>query len=94
LLNAANHPYRVSAARAQAEPDAAALASVEQKDALDVWKSYQELGTETANVKTSDDFFQVETHSFNVAQGRYKGGVGTIIELISAQSAVANATQQ
>ncbi|KGF78260.1 hypothetical protein IA69_31335 [Massilia sp. JS1662] len=94
LLNAADHAYRVSAARAQAESKAAALASVEQQVALDVWKSYQQLETETADVKASNEFFETATQSYKVAQGRYKAGIGTILELISAQSAVANATQQ
>lgn len=94
LLNTVDHTYRVSAARAQAESKAAALASVEQQVALDVWKSYQQLETETADVKASDEFFETATQSYKVAQGRYKAGIGTILELISAQSAVANATQQ
>lgn len=94
LLNAADHAYRVSAARAQAESKAAALASVEQQVALDVWKSYQQLETETAGVNASDEFFETAKQSYKVAEGRYKAGIGTILELISAQSAVANATQQ
>jgi outer membrane protein len=50
--------------------------------------------TETADVKASNEFFETATQSYKVAQGRYKAGIGTILELISAQSAVANATQQ
>jgi outer membrane protein len=52
------------------------------------------LETETADVKASDEFFETATQSYKVAQGRYKAGIGTILELISAQSAVANAPQQ
>jgi outer membrane protein len=94
LLDGVGHAYRVSAARAQEEARAAELSKVEQQVAMDVWKSYQELETETADVQAAGEFFQAATQSYQVAQGRYKAGVGTMIELLNAQSAVANATQQ
>jgi outer membrane protein len=86
--------YRVQAAKAQYEGKVADLANVELQISLDVWKSYQALSTGTENLQTADELLQSAAQSFKVAQGRYKSGVGTIIELLNAQTALANAKQQ
>ncbi len=86
--------YRVQAAKAQYEKTVADLADAEQKISLDVWKNYQALYAETENLTTTEELLQSATLSFSIAQGRYKSGVGTIIELLNAQTALANARQQ
>jgi len=86
--------YRIQAARAQVESRIAELSTAEQQVSLNVWKSYQSLSTETENLQTTDDLLQSATQSFKVAQGRYKAGVGNILELLNAQSALASAQQQ
>lgn len=87
-------PYRVRAAEAQVEVRAAELADADLRVSLDVWTSYQSLRTETENLRTTDDLLQSARQSFEVAQGRYKAGVGSVLELLSAQSALASAEQQ
>lgn len=87
-------PYRVRAAEAQAELKAAELANADLQVSLDVWTSYQSLRTETENLRTTDDLLHSARQSFEVAQGRYKAGVGSVLELLSAQSALASAEQQ
>ncbi|MES2103336.1 MAG: TolC family protein [Pseudomonadota bacterium] len=94
LFEGLSRSYRIQAAKAQVEAKSADLTKTENQVSLDVWKSYQSLGTETENLKSTEDFLQSATQSANVAQGRYKSGVGTIIELLNAQSALANARQQ
>jgi outer membrane protein len=84
----------VQTAKAQYEKKVADLADAEQQVSLDVWKNYQKLNTETEILATTDELVQSATSSFNVAQGRYKSGVGNIIELLNAQTALANAKQQ
>jgi outer membrane protein len=86
--------YRVQQAKAEFESKSADLANAEQQNSLDVWKNYQALNTETENLKTTDELVQSASLSFNVAQGRYKSGVGNIIELLNAQTSLANARQQ
>lgn len=86
--------YRIQSALAQAESRTVELANTEQQISLDVWKSYQALRTETENLKATEDLLQSAGQSFNVAQGRYKAGVGNILELLGAQSALASAQQQ
>lgn len=94
LFDGFGRQSRVRAARAQVDAKSADLAQTEQQVAFEVWKSYQSLATEIANLQATVDLLESATQSFNVAQGRYKAGVGTIIELLNAQSALANAKQQ
>ncbi len=86
--------YRTQTAQGQAEIKAAELSRLEQQISLEVWKSYQALRTENENMKAADVLVSSARQSFLVAQGRFKAGVGNILELLSAQSAVAGAEQQ
>jgi outer membrane protein len=74
-------------ARAQAD-------TLEQQVILEVWTSYYFLQTATQLVKTSRDLLESAEQSERVALGRYKEGVGTIIDLLTAQSALAGARSQ
>ncbi len=94
LFDGFGRSYRIQAAQAQVESRAADVANTEQQVSLDVWKSYQALQTETENLKATDELLQSADQSFKVAQGRYKAGVGNILELLNAQSALASAKQQ
>jgi outer membrane protein len=94
LFEGLGRSYRIQSAKAQVESKTADLANTEQQISLDVWKSYQSLQTETENLKSTDNLSQSAKQSFNVAQGRYKAGVGTIIELLNAQSSLASSRQQ
>jgi len=86
--------YRVQSAQGQAEVKAAELSKLEQQIGLEVWKSYQSLRTETENMKATETLVRSARQSFQVAQGRFKAGVGNILELLSAQSSLASAEQQ
>jgi outer membrane protein len=61
---------------------------------LEVWKSNQALRTEAENLKSIDILLRSARQSFEVAKGRYKAGVGNILELLKAQSDLAGAQQQ
>lgn len=62
--------------------------------ALDVWRAYQTLLTNSQAVRAADDLLASATQSEEVALGRYKAGVGSILDVLNAQSALANARQQ
>jgi outer membrane protein len=94
LFEELGRSYRIQSTKAQVESKTADLANAEQQISLEVWKSYQSLQTETENLKATDHLSQSATQSFNVAQGRYKAGAGTIIELLNAQSTLASSRQQ
>ena len=86
--------YRVRAAEAQVDVRAAQLDRLRNQVALDVWKAYQSLTTATQSLKTALDLVASAEHSERVALGRYKAGVGTVLDLLTAQSALASARLQ
>jgi len=59
-----------------------------------VWTAYQNLSTETQAVRSSQDLLVSAIQSEKVALGRYKAGVGNILDVLTAQSALASARQQ
>ncbi len=94
LFEGFGRTYRIRAAKAQAELKTVELESAEQQVSLEVWKNYQALTTETESLKATDDLQKSAQQSFDTAKGRYKAGVGNIIELLSAQSTLSKAQQQ
>lgn len=86
--------YRIRAAEAQVEAQSALLERLRLQVALDVWTSYQNLTTATQSLRTSADLLNSAEQSERVALGRYKAGVGSILDVLNAQSALASARQQ
>lgn len=86
--------YRIRAAEEQVENQMAQHELLSQQVALDVWKGYQALVTDTEAVKSSADLLASATQSEAMARGRYKAGVGSILDLLTAQTALASAQQQ
>jgi outer membrane protein TolC len=85
--------------RVQKAKDDAAVAvsqseTLEQQVILQVWTSYYGLQTAAQLVKTSSDLLASAEQSERVALGRYQEGVGTIIDLLAAQSALADGRAQ
>jgi TolC family type I secretion outer membrane protein len=86
--------YRVRSAAAQVDVRAAQRDRIRNQVSLDVWKAYQSLTTATQSLKTTADLVASAEQSERVALGRYKAGVGTVLDLLSAQSALASARLQ
>lgn len=86
--------YRVRGAEAQLEARTAQREQVSKQVSLDVWRSYFALTTSIESVRASADLLASAEASEKVATGRYKAGVGAILDLLNAQSALANARQQ
>ena len=81
-------------AEALAEVAAARAASLEQEVTFQVFRAYHLLQTATRRVRAADDLLASATQSGEVALGRYRAGVGTILDLLAAQSALADARAQ
>lgn len=94
LFSGFNTTYRVKAAEAQVAARIAQRDQLSQQVSLDVWKAYQTLVTSTQAVRSSADLLASALQSERVAFGRYKAGVGSILDLLSAQAALASARQQ
>ena len=86
--------YRVHQAQAQLEHEHDGLDAARQQVGLEVWSSYQAVRTSTDSVKYSATLLDTAQQSFNAAERRYQAGVGNILELLNAQTALANAKQQ
>jgi outer membrane protein TolC len=86
--------YRVKAAQAQMDTQQAQLEHLRLQVALDVWTAFQNLATATQSLRSSADLLNSAQQSERVALGRYKAGVGNILDTLNAQSALASARQQ
>jgi len=86
--------YSVRAAEAQVDVRNAQLEQLRLQVALDVWTAYQNLATATQSLRTTADLLDSAQQSERVALGRYKAGVGSILDVLNAQSALAGARQQ
>ncbi len=83
--------YRTQKAKEEAEAAKASAERLEDRVILDVWTSYYAVQTATQRIATTRDLLASALQSADVAAGRYKAGVGSIIDLLTAQSALANA---
>jgi outer membrane protein TolC len=80
--------YDALAARASAEAARSRADAAAQRAALDVWTSFQGLATAGRRVATTRDLVASARASAEVAQGRYKEGVGSIVDRLNAQAAL------
>jgi outer membrane protein len=94
LFSGFSTTYRVRSAEAQVEARNAQLEQVHLQVALDVWTAYQNLTTATQSLRTTAVLLDSAQQSAKVALGRYKAGVGSILDVLNAQSALAGARQQ
>ncbi len=86
--------YRARAAEAQVDARNAQRDRIRLQVALDVWNAYNNLNTATQALRTSTDLLDSAGQSERVVLGRYKAGVGSILDVLNAQSALASARQQ
>jgi outer membrane protein TolC len=75
------------AAQAQAE-------NTRNQIGLQVWQSYQSVQTAAQQMTTARALLQNAEASSEVAAGRYRGGVGSILDVTTAQAALASARAQ
>jgi outer membrane protein TolC len=94
IFNGFSHQYDVAAAKAQAEAVSALADQTRQDVITQVFVSYYSLQTAEQRVATADDLLTSAQQSVQVAAGRYREGVGSIIDLLTAQTALANARAQ
>jgi outer membrane protein len=61
---------------------------------LEVWQSWQQLRTEGQSYRAALDLVASAREAYDAALARYRAGVGTLIDLLNAQGAVADADFQ
>lgn len=86
--------YQTRVAEAQLEGKVAARDLLANQIALDVWRAYQGLLSNSQALRSADDLVAAAEQSEKMVLGRYKAGVGNILDTLTAQSTLANAHQQ
>ncbi len=86
--------YNNRLAQAQLDSSKAQRDQVANQVALDVWNAYQTLLTNSQALRATDDLLNAAEESEKMASGRYQAGVGTILDVLSAQTSLADARQQ
>jgi len=94
LFTGWKNTYDVVKAREDAGTSWAQVETLTDQVILQVWTSYYNLKTASQQVKTARDLYASAQQSEEVAFGRYKAGVGSILDLLAAQTAFANARAQ
>lgn len=91
LFNGRRTRYAIDQAQAQTEQLSAARDRVARQIELDVWQAYFDLETATVAIESARALLRSAHQSREVAQARYRAGVGNLLELLSAQTAEGNA---
>ncbi len=86
--------YETRSAAALARAADAGAESYSQQVTFQVWNSYFGVQTAAQQVRASKDLLESAKESAEVARGRYREGVGSILDLLTAESALANALAQ
>jgi outer membrane protein TolC len=91
IFNGFSREYDVRSAREQYEAGLARVRSASQQITVQVFTSYAALQTATARVTAAVELLAAAQQSSDVAIGRYREGVGTIVDVLLARSALASA---
>ena len=86
--------YDVRAASSAARAAEERRKGIEQQVIFQVFDSYYALRTASQRVRTSGDLLASATQSEQVSLGRYKAGAGSLLDLLTAQTALAGARAQ
>lgn len=80
---------------AKAKRDIAEMDLIDAKKRIanDLLDSYKKLSSQTRDIDVTGVLLDTATRSYEIARGRYNGGVGSILELLAAQNALSNARQ-
>jgi len=94
LFTGFSKSYDAVEAQAKAEAAMQDYELLKRKVDLDVWSSYFNLKTANERLVTAEDFLKSATELHDVALGRYRSGVGSILDLTAAQTALEEARAQ
>jgi TolC family type I secretion outer membrane protein len=94
IFSGFENAYRIRAAQAQVDIATAQRDALRLQVALDVWTEYQFLITANHSIKTTVDLLASADQSAHVARARYRAGVGTMLDVLNAQSTLASARVQ
>lgn len=85
------HYNALRAAKTQQRSDTAYLKQLEEAVSLNIWEIWQSMERAGNNFPIIMDRVETTRRAYQVAQGRYRSGVGSIIELLNTQSDLSQA---
>ncbi len=91
LFSGFSRQFNLSAAKAEAAAQKERTRAFEQSVVFDVYSSHSDFITASERIKTTEDLVASARQSEEAALGRYREGVGSILDLLSAQKALAMA---
>jgi outer membrane protein len=91
LFTGFRNTYQIAAAQTQAELAAVERDGVQNQVALEVWRAYHKLKTETEADSRSNDLVESATATEKLALGRYQAGLGILLDVLTAQASLAQA---
>lgn len=91
LFTGFDRHFAVLQAQAQAEQAKALREAAEQQATLEVWNAYYQVSTARAKLHAAAEFLAAAQQTQEVAEGRYKEGVGSMLDLTQAQATLAQA---
>lgn len=94
IFTGGRNSYETLQAKEQARAAEGQAETLKDQVVLQVWTSYYDLRTASRRVKTARDLLAAASQSQEVTAGRYRAGVGSILDLLTAQTAFANARAQ
>ena len=96
LFTGFRNTYQIRSSESVLEGKVAARDLLANQVALDVWKAYQNMLTDSQALRTANDLVASAEQSGKMTLGRYKAGVAnlSIVDVLNAQSALASARQQ
>lgn len=94
LFSGFTREYNQKAFQADADAASARAEALGSQVVYEVFSAYYALQTATRSVHTADDLVASARESNEVALARYRAGVGTFLDLLSAQTALAQARAQ
>lgn len=94
LFTGFKNTYQTKSVQAQLEGKMANRDRIANQIALEVWKAYQALLTSSQALQAANDLLASAEQSEKAISGRYQAGLGNILDVLTAQSALASARQQ
>jgi len=94
IFNGYRDTYARRLAEASTERQIAVRDQLSNQVELDVWQGYFNVQTANTALTTAQSLVRTAAQSLEVAEARYKGGVGNLLEVITAQADDVNARVQ
>lgn len=86
IFDGFNNKYQIKVAQENLRLKQLAERQTKLQSDADIWKSYNELQAMHENLIALGRLNESATQAFGVAQGRYKAGVGSMLEVLNAQN--------